>query len=261
MPKFDGPVFGAPCWVDLTVANLEAVKPFYNALLGWEYTDQGEQYGHYNLIKLGEDVVGGAMQYSAEFMGPDEINAWSMYFAAQDAEAMLKSAVDNGGHSISPAMQVGDQGTMAVAADPSGAAFGIWQPGERKGFDKFGEHGFPGWFELHTRDFDTVAKFYSTVLSAELATEPMDDQTRYSTLNINGEPQAGMLDAAAFMPDGAPNFWAPYFIVDDTDAAIATANGRDGALLWGPQDSPYGRAAMLQDPSGASFFVISGGEM
>jgi predicted enzyme related to lactoylglutathione lyase len=63
------------------------------------------------------------------------------------------------------------------------------------------------------------------------------------------------------MPEGEKNFWAPYFIVTDTDAAIVTANGSGGSLLWGPQDSPHGRAAMLQDPSGATFFVISGEEM
>lgn len=260
MPKFEGPVSGAPCWVDLTVANMEGVKPFYNALFGWNFTDQGEQYGHYNIISVGDDVVGGAMQYVAEFMGPNEINDWSIYFASNDAAATLKAVEDNLGATVSPAMQVGDQGTMAVATDSTGTSFGIWQPDVRRGFDKWGEHGFPGWFELHTRDFDTATAFYGKVLGAEVNAEDMGGEGRYSTLNINGEPQAGILDAAQFMPDGASNFWAPYFIVDDTDAAIATANANGGSLLWGPEDSPYGRAAMLQDPSGASFFVISGGE-
>ena len=260
MPKFEGPVSGAPCWVDITVGNMEGVKPFYNALFGWEFTDQGEQYGHYNVISVGDDVVGGAMQYVAEYMGPDEINAWSIYFASDDAAAMLKAVEEYGGNTVSPAMQVGDQGTMAVATDSTGASFGIWQPDARRGYDKWGEHGFPGWFELHTRNFDTATGFYGTVLGAEVKAEDMGGDGRYSTLYINDEPQAGILDAAPFMPDGASNFWAPYFIVDDTDAAISTANGNGGALLWGPEDSPHGRAAMLQDPSGASFFVISGDE-
>lgn len=261
MPEFGKPVPGAPCWVDFTVANLESVKAFYNALFGWEFADQGEQYGHYNIISIGDDVVGGAMQYVAEFMGPNEINAWSIYFASEDAAATLEAINLNGGTTISPVMQVGEQGTMAVATDSTGADFGIWQPDVRQGFDRWGEHGFPGWFELHTRNFDDVTGFYSKVLGAELKDEDMGDNGRYATLNINGEPQAGILDAAPFMPEGEKNFWAPYFIVDDTDAAIASANGSGGSLLWGPQDSSHGRAAMLQDPSGASFFVISGAEM
>ena len=261
MPKFEGPVPGAPCWVDLTVGNLEGVKPFYNALFGWEFADTGAEFGHYNIIAVGEDVVGGAMQYSAEYMGPDEINAWAIYFASENAEATLKAVTENGGSTVSSAMQVGDQGTMAVATDSTGATFGIWQPDVRRGFDRWGEHGFPGWFELHTRNYDAATGFYGAVTGAELASEDMGDEGRYATLNLNGEPVAGILDAAQFMPNGAPNFWALYFIVKDTDATIATANGNGGSLLWGPQDSPHGRAAMLQDPSGASFFVISGEAM
>ncbi len=260
MPRFEGPIPGAPCWVDLTVTNLEGVKPFYNALFGWEFTDQGEQYGHYNIISIGNDVVGGAMQYVAEYMGPNEINSWAIYFASTDAAATLEAVNRHGGTTISPAMQVGDQGTMAVAADATGADFGIWQPGNRRGYDKWGEHGFPGWFELYTRDYDTLTGFYRDILGAQLEDEDMGDEGRYAVLNFNGEPQAGILDAAPFMPEDEKNFWAPYFIVDDTDVALATANGNGGQLLWGPQDTPHGRSAMLQDPSGATFFVISGGE-
>ncbi len=261
MPKFEGPTFGAPCWVDLTVANLEAVKPFYHALLGWEFTDTGEEFGHYNLITVGEDVVAGAMQYAAEFMGPEEINAWSIYFATENAETALQTATEHGGQVASPAMQVGDQGTMAVAIDTGGAMYGLWQPDQRKGFDRWGEHGFPGWFELHTRNFDAAASFYPSVLSAELADEPMGDDARYSTLVINGQPQAGIFDATAMMPEGVPSHWSVYFIVDDTDVAVETARQHGGTVLGQPEDSPYGRFATVLDPSGAIFFVISGAEM
>ena len=261
MPKFEGPTFGAPCWVDLTVGNLEAVKPFYHAIFGWEFEDQGEQFGNYNIILKDGDVVGGAMQYSAEFMGPEEINAWSTFFATENAEASLQAAAASGGQMATPAMEVPTQGTMASAVDSTGANYGLWQPAERRGFDKYGEHGFPGWFELHTRDFDASGTYYSAVLPAELTDMPMGDDARYSTLNINGEPQAGILDAASTQPAGVPNHWLIYFIVDDTDAALETAGENGGAALSRPVDSPQGRFALLQDPSGASFYVISGGEM
>ncbi len=261
MPKFEGPVFGAPCWVDLTVGNLDAVKPFYAALFGWEFADQGEQFGHYNMVSIGGAVVGGAMQYSAEYMGPEEINAWSTFFATENAEASLQAASEHGGQVITPAMEVPTQGTMASATDVTGANYGLWQPAARRGFDKFGEHGFPGWFELHTRDFDAAGTYYSAVLPAELTDMPMGDDARYATLNINGEPQAGIFDVAASLPEGVPNHWLVYFIVDDTDAAMETARNHGGTVLSEAVDSPQGRFAKLQDPSGATFFVISGAEM
>lgn len=258
MPKFEGPIYGAPCWVDFTSGDLAGVKPFYTALFGWEYEDQGEEFGGYNLISLNGAVVGGAMQYNSEFMGPDEINAWAVYFATENAEASLKLAQENGGQLVTPAMQVGDQGTMASAVDSGGAMYGLWQPGERKGFDKFGEHGFPGWFELHTRDFDKVKAYYAAVTGAEAKDMDMEGGPSYATLDINGESHAGIFDSTTSLPEGAPSFWAVYFIVNDTDVAVSTAKELGGSVAVEPVDSPFGRMSLLQDPKGTFFFVISG---
>lgn len=204
MPKYDETIFGTPCWIDLTSTDLEGVKPFYAALFNWSFQDMGPDFGNYNIISVGEDVVGGSMQYNAEFMGPVPINAWSLYFATEDAEAAITKAVELGGKGYTPAMEVGDQGTMGEVTDPSGALLGFWQPNQRKGFDRWGEHGFPGWFELHTRDFDGASMFYPQLLGAELGTEPMEEGMRYSTLNINGQPSAGIWDIQGVLPEEVP---------------------------------------------------------
>lgn len=257
MPKVDQTIVGAPCWVDMSLGDLGAAKPFYEALFGWTFTDQGQEYGNYNIIAIGDDVIGGAMQHVPEFMGPDPANAWSMYFATRNAEAALELAVENRGQIVVPAMQVGDQGTMGVASDPAGAVYGLWQPGERQGYDRWGEHGFPGWFELHTREVDTVSPFYATVLGAEIGSDDSSEGMRYHTLNHNGQPTAGIWDITGMLPADAPAVWIVYFIVNDTDAAVSTAKEYGGAVLMGPEDSPHGRMATLQDPSGAVFNVIS----
>lgn len=257
MSKYEETIIGAPCWVDLTSANLEAVKPFYKTLFDWDFADTGEQFGNYHIIAVGEDAVGGAMQYSPEFMGPDEISAWAVYFGTTDAEAALATAQAHGGAAISPAYAVPGQGTMAVAVDPSGSQYGLWQPAERKGFDRWQEPGFPGWFEYQTRDAETARTYYSAVLGAELAAEDMGEGETYHTLNINGEPQAGIFDATNYMPEGGQSFWGVYFIVTDTDAVVELAQQHGGKTLMEPTDSPYGRMAMILDPAGAFFFVIS----
>lgn len=259
MPKHEETIMGTPCWVDLTSTDLEKTKPFYAALFGWNFDDTGPDFGHYNIISVGEDVVGGSMQYNADFMGPEPINTWSMYFATPDAIESVARAEGLGGATTTPPMQVGDQGTMAEATDPSGVAFGLWQPDQRKGFDKWGEHGFPGWFELHTREFDAASTFYSSLLGAELGSDEMSEDMRYHTLNVNGNPSAGIWDITGALPDEAPVGWNLYFIVDDTDVALATVRENGGTVLMEPEDTPHGRMSTVQDPAGAVFNIISGG--
>lgn len=260
MPAYDTVIHGSPCWVDLTNTNIEGTRVFYNALFGWNFADMGEEFGHYNIIMIGEDAVGGAMQYSPEFMGPNPINSWSIYFSYPDAEAAVASAVAHGGTVMAPPMQVAEQGTNAVVVDPTGADYGIWQPDQRVGFDRWGEHGFPGWFELQTRDFDASSAYYSSVLPVTLGDEMMGEGERYYTLNINGQPHAGIYDATAMMAEGAPNTWTIYFIVNDTDVAVETAVANGGTVVSPAVDSPHGRFAGITDLAGAFFYVISGEE-
>lgn len=257
MPVFESTVFGAPCWVDLTNGNLAASKPFYAAVFGWEFTDMGPDFGGYNIITKDGAAVGGAMQYIAEYMGPVEINMWTVYFATRDAATSLSAVTENGGTVMVPAMQVAGQGTSAAGIDPAGAGFGLWQPDQRKGYDRVGEHGFPAWFELQTRDFETVSGFYSVVLGASLGTDEMSEDMPYYTLDIDGEQTAGIWNIEGSLPDDAPTGWSIYFAVDDPDAAVAAVRAHGGTVLSEPEDTPYGRMANVLDPAGAALTIIA----
>ena len=52
---------------------------------------------------------------------------------------------------------------MAVFADPTGAVFGIWQPGTFAGAELVNEYGTCGWNELGTRDTAAAKEFYGAV--------------------------------------------------------------------------------------------------
>lgn len=251
MPEYNEIRYGAPCWIDLTTTDLEKVKPFYGALFNWNFQDMGSEFGNYNIISVGEDVVGGAMQYNAEYMGPVPINAWSVYFATEDVESAITKAVELGGKGHTPAMQVGEQGTMGEISDPSGVVVGLWQPGQRKGFDRYGEHGFPGWFELHTRDFDAASAFYQAFLNAEIGVEEMSDSMRYHTLRVNDADVAGIWDISGVLPEEYPAQWNAYLVVDNVDASIELARTHGASVIMEPEDTPYGRMATIQDPTGA----------
>jgi predicted enzyme related to lactoylglutathione lyase len=80
---------------------------------------------------------------------------------------------------------------------------------------------------------------------------------RYTVLQ-HGETQlAGIMDASVFPPDGTPAHWALYFGVTDTDAAVATVLALGGAIVRPAEDTPYGRLAVVTDPSGAQFRLMS----
>ena len=42
-------IAGAPCWIDLYSSDADRAAAFYGALLGWDATDPGPEYGGYRI--------------------------------------------------------------------------------------------------------------------------------------------------------------------------------------------------------------------
>jgi uncharacterized protein len=255
MPEHDSYPLGAPCWVDLTTSDPERSRAFYGELFGWTADEPVEQFGGYfNFRKDGVLVAGGM---AAQPGTPD---VWSVYLTTDDAEKTVEMAAANGGQVVIPPMAVADLGTMAILVDPGGAAIGMWQPGSHQGFGAIGDPGTPSWFELHTRDYDDAVAFYREVFRCE--TQVVGDEAgfRYTTLVHGTEMLAGIMDAGAFLPEGAPAAWSVYFGVDDADAALAKTVELGGTIDTPAEDTPYGRLAVAADPTGARFKLVAPNE-
>jgi predicted enzyme related to lactoylglutathione lyase len=251
MPTRDSTTTGTPCWIDLFTSDPDASRAFYGNLFGWASEDAGEEYGGYiNFVREGAPVAG-AMRNDGSTGNPD---AWNVYLAADDADAV--ATADNGGQVHVPPMAVGDLGKMAVIADAGGAAIGVWQPGQHRGFAVVDEPGAPGWFELHTRAFPQSVAFYEKVFGSQ--TQSMGDtpEFRYTVLTRGDDQIAGIMDASGFLPDGVPSHWSIYFRVADTDAAITKAVELGATVVQPAEDTPYGRLASLTDPTGALFKLL-----
>jgi predicted enzyme related to lactoylglutathione lyase len=136
-------------------------------------------------------------------------------------------------------MDVGELGTMAMVADPGGAAIGIWQPGLHRGFGILGEPGSPAWFELLTRDYEASVEFYRQVFKWDTHVAEDTPEIRYTTLGEGESQLAGVMDASAFLPEGVPAQWSIYF-----------------GVVRPAEDTPYGRLAEAADPTGAHFKLI-----
>ena len=240
---------GAPCWIDLMTPDPVRAAEFYTQLFGWAAEEPNPQFGGYfNFTRNGARVAG-AMPSE---MGPG-VTTWSVYLNSPDARQTVNSGVSHGGHILGPAMEVGDLGTMAVLGDPGGAGIGVWQSGAHPGFAGLGEPGGPGWFELHTREYDASVRFYQDVFGWNTAVVGDTDEFRYTVLRRGEDMLAGILDASNFRPAEAGSAWVVYFAVDDTDAAVTLATSLGGEVLDPARDTPYGRMATLADPTGAQF--------
>jgi uncharacterized protein len=254
VPLRDETPVGAPCWVDLLTSDPDRSTEFYRRLFGWTVQDPGEEYGGYlNFLEDGVQVAG-CMRNDGASGVPD---VWSVYLATDDADATIARAAAAGGQVMVPAMDVMALGRMAVLADVGGAVIGMWQPGLHRGFGVLGEPGTPAWFELHTRDYDASLDFYRQVFGWKTAVASDSAEFRYSTLDVDGEQMAGVMDASGFLPEGVPASWSVYFSVADADAALAEIVGLGGEVVVGAEDSPFGRLATVADSTGAVFRVIA----
>lgn len=251
MPTRDHAPQGLPCWLDLGTSDPAKSRAFYGELFGWA-SEANEDFGGYINFTKGDLPVAGGMQNDGT-MGPD---GWSVYLATDDIAKLAEAAPANGGTVASPPMAVGDLGQMAFVTDPTGGFVGAWQSGEHTGFGLHNEAGSPGWFELFTRDFPAAVAFYRDVYGSDIEIVSDEDEFRYAVFVRDGLQWAGIMDASAFLPDDVPAHWSVYFQVDSADASIAQAESLGASVLDPAQDTPYGRLATLQDPTGARFKLI-----
>lgn len=217
---------GSLSWADIGSTDLPATTAFYCQLFGWETSEapNHEESGGYGFFQLnGHNVAG---------YGPAHMPGvwWATYFATDDINDTVARVLDHGGAIIVPAMQVMDAGHMAVCADPSGAAFSLWQSGDHCGAQLTDEPGSLCWAELMTRDLDEARRFYPAVFGWTLG-EPGD----YQEFQLNGVSIGGLMAMPEMMPAEVPPNWGVYFAVADLNDSIDALNQAGGQVMFGPQ--------------------------
>ncbi|MGH3782163.1 MAG: VOC family protein [Pseudonocardiaceae bacterium] len=243
---------GTPCWIDLSVpsADLGAAKEFYSAVFGWSFLDLGPDFGHYQICQ----VDGHAAAAIGPLMAEGQTSAWRTYLASDYVDGTAKSIAANGGTLLAEPMDVPGAGRMCVALDPAGAVFGVWQAAGSIGIQIYNEPGALVWNDARQPDPDAARNFYTEVFGYHY--QPVQGAPPdYTTFDLGGDPLGGM-GWMMSAPAGTPAHWLMYFSVADADAAVAAATAGGGSVLGGPDDTPYGRMALLTDPNGAVFAVM-----
>jgi predicted enzyme related to lactoylglutathione lyase len=241
---------GAPCWVSLLVHDLNAIEDFYGHLFGWEFGLGSSPFGVRAM--LGGRIVAGIGETARHRHLPV---AWTTHLATDDVDATTELIRDCGGTVGVGPIDAGEAGRMALACDPSGAVFGVWQAREQRRVERAGEPGTPAWNELITREAASVGKFYAGVFGYEVEAVVSADFD-YLTLQLNGRPVAGIQGVGRSLPRDRGAHWMTYFAVEDVDTAARQVLELGGHVVRSPHHSAYGRLATVADPQGAVFTVI-----
>ncbi|MGW4569267.1 VOC family protein, partial [Streptomyces sp. NPDC004561] len=210
-------------------------------------TDPRQEAGGYTVAHLGDAAVAAISPLYQE----SQPVAWNVSFAVADADAAARRVEEAGGTVVLGPMDVFDAGRFAVAVDPAGAVFQLWQARAFPGAGLFNAPGSLGWVELATRDTDRARDFYTSVFGWSVNASQW-----YTQWGVGGEDFGGMADMGDRYPPEAPAHWLPYFSVDDVDASAEVTARAGGAVVTPPASMPNGRRlAGLRDPQGAAFGV------
>lgn len=242
---------GTVTWIDMAAPDVDAARAFYQAVFGWEYDIGGPEYGGYSTARLGQRAVAGM---SGPPPGaPPMPAAWGLYFASDDIESDVARAVALGATLVAPPMVVGEFGSMAVCADPTGATFSFWQAGQHVGFGVVDAPGATTWYELYSGDAARARDFYSALFDA--SAEQMSGDLEYYILKHGDTTLGGIMQIDPAWGGFAPQ-WMIYFTITSADDTLATIVAHGGAVMGGIDDTPFGRMAAVRDPQGATFKIV-----
>lgn len=247
---------GTFCWMDLATTDLPGALAFYSAMFGWTTTDMGGPDLPYMMIHHGGRDIGGIYILPEQQRERGIPPHWLPYIAVEDAGATAALVREHAGRVVSEPCAVGDAGTTAVALDPQGAMFALWQPRGHPGAGTLHAPGAMTWNELGTSDLGSALTFYGAVFgwSSRLMDQASDPPYH---LLLQGQRTVGGAYPLEGPVAGAPPHWMTYFAVPDCDAAAARAGELRAEVHVPPTDIPdTGRFAMIKDPQGAYFCVI-----
>jgi uncharacterized protein len=242
-------------WYELMTNDVAAAKSFYGDVVGWSTQDMPMPDMTYTVVQVGEIGVGGMMPLpkdAAAGMQP----CWLGYIYAADVDGSVAELQRLGGMLHHAPTDIPEVGRFAVVADPQGAIFYLFTPGQPGRREPSLTPGHTGWHELHTNDWPGAFDFYSTLFGwLKADSVDMGPLGTYQLFTIDGRAQGGMMNSPAAVTH---RFWLYYFIVDDIDAAAARITRSGGKIMMGPHQVPGGGwIIQATDPQGA-WFALTG---
>jgi predicted enzyme related to lactoylglutathione lyase len=250
MTRYPDGVFS---WVDLGTSDTEGAKSFYTGLFGWTFLDVPTDSGViYSMGQIdGHDVAGlGPLDPDMQAQGVPPF--WTGYIKHNDVDAVAAKATEAGGNVMMPPFDVMESGRMTIIQDPTGAMFGVWQPGTHIGAKLVNTPNTLVWNELQTKDIESAKSFYGAVFGWAY---DVNDQG-YVACKTDGRVQAGMMQIDESWGEVPPN-WSTYFLVEGIESKVEKIQELGGNVLVPPTPAgELGKFSVVQDPQGGTFNII-----
>jgi uncharacterized protein len=241
-------------WVDLSAPDPAAAQTFYAKILQWTYEASESAMGTYHFAMTDGHLAAGLMATA-----PGGASGWTIYVKVSSLEETLAAIVDASGSVITPPFEIPGGARIAVAADPAGGVFAIIAGGPEPDITepplRRAQHGAVAWGELLSRDPHAAISFYDAVFGWQATLDPASG---YTTLRLDEIDIGGLLPMPPQVPTETPSHWTVYFHVSDIASAVHTALTAGGTQLVEPTKVGAMTFAVLADPAGATFGVLTG---
>ena len=236
-------------WHDLNTTDKEGAEAFYSALVGWRF-EAHPKGGGYTAMKHGDHDFGGL-----ELARGGAPAHWLGYVDVDDLTERVAKLSKMGAKTLAPEMDIPNVGKIAVVADPSGAAFALYQQLEGANANWAPSRTNPGdfgWAEVVAEDADQAKGFYGEGFGwVAQQTMPTPDGD-YHMMFAGEQPIGGLMKRPAQMPVCA---WTYFVNVTDAAATLAKATELGATVVQSdiiPDMVHYG---VIADPQGAVFGI------
>ncbi|MFF2186809.1 VOC family protein [Streptomyces sp. NPDC058155] len=245
--------------MSLLARELPGAQDFYGKVLGWTYRRAGLGDDFSVALIDGLPVAGiGALASSLQVAV-----SWTPYFNVTNVDEAAARIRERGG-TVGVGPLAFHTGRAALAVDPDGAVFGIWEGSVRSDWS-MGRGSGSASLELRTRDAVTAGRFYSLTLGWEPEGEGKLRLAHDEDLSVllDGDEELARIRGGAVQAAPDPQIrprWHVRFNVKDVEAAVETALASGGSLVPRPDASAEvdeAAEATLRDPDGALFTVTA----
>lgn len=225
-----------------SAADREGLVAFLCGVFGWEFEVTGPDTGNYTMLRLaGVDVAAVGEQ-------PAGGGRWVTYLSTPDIDAAVGRVRDSGGQVFLEPMTIMRAGAMALALDPVGAVFGLWQPDLFAGFPDTVTPGCPEWFHHGSQSPDAAAAFYARAFDLEVIGGEGDvmlgrDGRGYFSLGRNAADRPADL--------------RPVILVDDLAVVEDRVANAGGEIYASRIEVPGGFATTFADPVVGAPLIVS----
>ncbi len=241
---------GTFCWAQLHSARPELAAEFYARLMGWTSQPIAHSPGHRLFLSQGRAAA--ALSPLADPKVPPH---WLPYVAVEDVDATCSLIKKARGRVVMAPFEAQQAGRMAVACDPTGAYFCLWQARDHAGAAVVSEVGGMAWHELITSHPQKASRFYCRVFGWQPRQFSLGN-IPYTMHTLAERQVAGMMPK----PKGVamPSLWIVYFQVADYATAIQQCSQGGGqATMQAIEIEGVGCFCTLLDAEGAPFAVLS----